>query len=94
MIVIIAKSVIKPGMAEEFKKAVRPLIEASQKEAGCISYDLYEDMKNPDILTFIEQWKDEAAIQTHNSSEHFTTIVPTLAAFRVESEVNLYKLAK
>ena len=92
MITIIAKNIIKPGMVEEFKKTAQPLIAASQKETGCIFYDLYEDINDPNILTFIERWEDGAAIDAHNSSEHFTKIVPQLGAFREESQVHLYKM--
>ena len=93
MIKIIAKNVIKEGMTEDFKKTARPLIEASQNEEGCISYDLYEDIGDQNVLTFIEEWKDEAAIDTHNNSKHFKEIVPLLGAFRESSEVRLYKKA-
>ena len=93
MITIIAKNTVKPEMVEAFKTAARPLIEASQKEAGCIFYDLYEDVKNPSILTFIERWRDEDAIAKHNASEHFKAIVPSLGAFCIgASEVSLYKM--
>ena len=91
MITIIAKNKIKLGMAEGFKNAAKPLIEASQKEAGCIAYDLYEDISNPNILTFVEKWQNQEAIDTHNSSAHFTQIVPQLGAFSDGMEINLYK---
>jgi len=92
MITIVAKNIIKQGMTKKFKAAVKPLIEASQKEGGCISYNLYEDVSDPSVLTFIEQWEDQEAIDRHNNSAHFTQIVPTLSAFRTESEVRLYKI--
>jgi quinol monooxygenase YgiN len=92
MITIIAKNIIKPGMAENFKIAARQLVEASRKETGCVSYDLCEDIYDSNILTFIECWKDETAIEKHNQSEHFTRIVPQLGAFRDGSEVNSYRI--
>ena len=92
MITIIAKSIVHPGMAEKFKATAKPLIQASQKEPGCISYDLYEDISDPNVLTFIEQWEDEAAIHSHNNSAHFTQILPKLGALRAESEARLYKI--
>ena len=95
MITIVAKNTIRPGMADGFKKTARPLITASQNEAGCISYDLFEDIKNPNILTFIEQWKDEAAIAEHNQTAHFTAIVPQLGQYcEGSSEVHLYKMTE
>ena len=92
MVTIVAKCTVKPGMGEDYKKAAQPLIQASQSEPGCIAYDLYQDIKNPDIFTFIEHWQDDAAVAFHNNTEHFKTIVPQLGQFREgPSEVNLYK---
>ncbi|WP_353886307.1 hypothetical protein [uncultured Brachyspira sp.] len=40
----------------------------------------------------MEEWKDEEAIKSHNSSNHFITIVPKLAEFLDgEMDVTLYK---
>jgi len=82
MITIIAKSVIKNGMKENFRQIARELIIKSREEEGCISYDLFEDMDNEDNLVFIEKWKDQNAIQLHNESKHFRDIIPRLAKLR------------
>lgn len=88
MIKIIAKNIIKDGEKENFKE----LIEKSRAEEGNISYGLYEDIENLNVLTFIEEWKDMDAVNFHNSTEHFKRIVPMLAEFREgNSEVSLYK---
>lgn len=92
MIKIVAKNTLKEGQKENFIKTAKELIEKSRAEEGNISYTLCEDIKNPDILTFIEEWKDMEAIAVHNDTEHFKKIVPMLAEFRIgSSEVNLYK---
>lgn len=62
MIKITAKSIVKAGAREPFIAAARELVEKSRAEAGNISYHLYEDMDDPNILTFIEEWKDQAAV--------------------------------
>ena len=93
MITIVAKSIVKNGMKDKFKKLADELIAFSRKEEGCISYNLYEDINNKNILTFIEEWKDEDTIKFHNESEHFTRIVPELAKYREGNVgINLYKL--
>lgn len=92
MITIVAKSLIKQGKTEEFKLLAEKLINESRKEEGCISYNLYEDSENSNILTFIEEWESKDEISTHNNSEHFTSIVPKFADLRQsKTEINLYK---
>jgi quinol monooxygenase YgiN len=90
MIIIVAKSVVKEGKVEEYKTLAKKLKEESQKELGCIAYNLHQDINNKNILTFIEEWKDREAIELHNKSAHFTSIVPKLGELREKSEVNLY----
>lgn len=92
MITIVAKKIIKQGKVEEFKALVEELINESRKEEGCIAYNLYEDINNPNILTFIEEWRSEEDIKLHNKSEHYTNIVPKGADFQEgKTEINLYK---
>lgn len=91
MITIVAKKMIKQGKTEEFKLLSEELINESRKEIGCISYSLYEDSNNCNILAFIEEWESKEAIKLHNNSKHFTTIVPKLAQFQEgDTEINLY----
>ena len=92
MIKIVSKNVIKDEKKEDFIKLAKELVEKSRQEEGCLSYGLFQDINNDSVFTFIEEWKDQKAIETHNKSEHFTRIIPLLVEFRVgERELNLYK---
>jgi quinol monooxygenase YgiN len=91
MITIVAKCIIKKDKIEEFKKLAEELVKESKNEAGCISYGLFEDIKEATVLTFIEEWKDMDAIEEHNNTAHFTSIVPKFDELRENSDVNLYK---
>ena len=91
MINIIAKNYVKKDKIAEFKATAKPLIAASRAEAGCISYSLFEDVKDESILTFIEEWESPEAITIHNNSPHFTAIVPLLGPLTEKpADVNLY----
>lgn len=91
MIFVVSKSVLKEGKAQEYKQLTARLIEETRKEKGCLSYDLCEDMSDPDILTFIESWESKEALDVHMNSAHFKEIVPMLKEFRKSSELNVYK---
>lgn len=92
MITLVVKAVIKEDKIEEYKDITKELEIESKKEKGCISYSLYEDINNPQILTFIEVWKDEEAIKIHNNSEHFKRLAPKLRELRDGIyDVNFYK---
>lgn len=91
MIKVVAKYRLKPGVREEYLEIARELAEETKKEEGCIQYVLYEDIKEPAILTMIEEWTDEEAINAHMESAHMKRIIPELRALRESTEINLYR---
>jgi quinol monooxygenase YgiN len=78
MIIIVAQFTVLPGKIDALMKEVKPLIEATRKESGCITYILHQDIKNPDNFAFIEHWRDQASVDAHMRSDHFKTIGPKL----------------
>ncbi len=51
---------------------------ASQKEAGCIAYDLFASQSRGDVFLMCETWKDDEAIALHNASDHFKRAISQL----------------
>lgn len=44
--------------------------EPTRAEAGCLRYDLFEDLEHPGKFTFVEEWESEAHLQAHSQSDH------------------------
>lgn len=62
--------------ADEQKRAeaiatARKLIEPSQKEEGCISYDMYESVTTPGEFIIVETWESQEALDRHMKQPHF-----------------------
>jgi quinol monooxygenase YgiN len=95
MIKVVCKAVLKPDVKiEEYLIIAREVISETRKEKGCISYTLHEDINEPTILTMLEEWVDEEAINKHNKSEHVLKIVPELRKLRESTEINIYREVK
>ncbi|MGL5271899.1 MAG: putative quinol monooxygenase [Phocaeicola sp.] len=69
-------------VAEANRSAVvelaKELVACTQKEEGCIAYDLFESATRPDVLLICETWKDAATLQAHEATTHFTELVPKI----------------
>ena len=78
MIHILASFKVKNDKLSDFIKLCNELIEESRKEEGCVSYHLQQNTERENYLVFVEEWKSNEAIEKHNSSSHFTRIVPML----------------
>ncbi len=69
---------VNEGANEKFLEVCKVLVAESQKESGCIAYDLFASQTRSDVYLMCETWKDEAAIESHNASAHFQSAVPQL----------------
>lgn len=95
MIRVVCKAKLKPGVnVEEYLILARKVVTETRKEKGCIMYTLHEDVKDPSIITTIEEWEDEEVINQHNKSEHCMKIVPELRKLRESTEINQYREVK
>jgi PTH1 family peptidyl-tRNA hydrolase len=70
--IVIARLAINKQSGEEFQKLVAEIVAQSQKEEGCLSYNVYTDFGN-EVFTYVfwEDYKNEAALENHNNSAHF-----------------------
>ena len=65
MIRIIATFRVRSDAVKEFRALAGELVEGSRAEDGNLAYDLCVA-------------RDDAAIEAHNASAHFTTLVPRM----------------
>lgn len=79
MIKIVAKMPVKADQVEPFKAIAKELVKKSAAEEGNISYSLNVSQTDPNCFAIVEFWKDQTAIDFHNATEHFTTLLPKLA---------------
>lgn len=93
MIKVVAKNYIKADKVDEFIKLAMQLVkETNRNDAGCLSYEFFQDISNPQLLTFIEEWENKAFLEQHMSAKHFKEASAAFKNF-VEGpgEVNLYQ---
>lgn len=73
-----APLVVAEKDAETAAALGRALVSASRKDAGVVGYDMYRSVTMPGWFVFCETWKDQASLDAHSASPHFTGIVPEL----------------
>jgi len=89
---VVAKFHVKPEKVPEFVDMCKKLVDETVKEEGCIEYGLYQALDNSEILTFLEEWRNESSLDEHMKSNHFIEIFPLFSECLVkEAEVSVYK---
>lgn len=71
MIYVIAEISIKPGTAERAAAAARAAVAGTNKEEGCISYDMHLSVSDPTRLVVVERWASREALAGHLHTPHF-----------------------
>lgn len=93
MVKVTAKMVVKENEFDALKNIIKNLVEDTRKEDGCICYELFQDINNKQIFTFIEEWESEEALNKHMESKHLLEARPKLKELQeTKMEVNIYKL--
>jgi len=70
---VFATVVAQAGKADELRKVLLTLVEASKAEAGVIHYMLHEDPANLGSFYVFEVYRDQAAAESHMKSPHLAT---------------------
>ncbi|EGO65863.1 YcnE [Acetonema longum DSM 6540] len=91
MIVVHAKSKIKPECIEAFLEQAEIVIRATRAEAGCISYQLMADTVSNDSFMFVEEWTDREALDRHFKTPHFAAFGSTVKDMRLDRSVKVFQ---
>lgn len=67
---VVATIPAKAGSENTVRAALTALAEASRKEDGCVSYDLYESTSAQGTFVVVEVWQDQHALDAHMKSDH------------------------
>ena len=74
---MLVNAVIYTVPAEHVAEAERTLVElrdASRGESGCITFDVSQSVEDPNVFVLYEEWNDQAALDVHYATEHFTRL--------------------
>jgi quinol monooxygenase YgiN len=92
---IVAKLKVKPDKVKEFTEAAKEIIEKSNKEAGCKSYQLYQDPYDNSRFVFVEEYKNQAAVDAHFASDYFKAFGPKIGDLVAEpARIKIVTVAK
>jgi quinol monooxygenase YgiN len=74
---------IRPDCREEALKLARGMTDATRAEPGCISYDFYVGLSDPNTLMLFQEWESMEALMRHFQTPHmeeFLRLLPTVVS--------------
>jgi len=89
---IVAIMTVKPEAVEKILPIFQAIVTGSQEEEGCLFYNLHQDINDSTKFVMLEEWKSQAAIDFHNSTEHYKAFKEASKDMIIKSEVTILKL--
>jgi len=74
LVLVIADVSSDPANADELGAALQGLAAACREEPGCVSYEVFRSLDQPERYVSIEKYLDDEAFAAHRDSEHFREI--------------------
>lgn len=78
MIIVHGTIPIRPDCREQALNLARRMADATREELGCISYDFYIGLSNPNTLMLFQEWENMESLMGHFQTEHMDEFLKQL----------------
>lgn len=89
MIYVVATLTIKPGSLEALREPAAACVAETRKERGCISYELFASLDDPEKLVFVEKWETREDLTAHSRQPHLAAWRDASAQHLVERRIEI-----
>lgn len=89
MIIVHGTFPVKAEVRDDALKLMERMSIASRAETGCISYEFYVGLTDPDTLLLFQEWESIEALQNHFETDHmedFLKVLPDVLAGEVATK--------
>lgn len=78
MIIVHGMIPVKPERRDLALELARRMGVATRQEPGCISYDFYVGLSDPNTLLLFQEWRDMESLSAHFQTEHMDEFMQQL----------------
>ena len=78
MIIVHGTIPLKPDARELALDLARKMAEATRAELGCLSYEFYVALSDPNTLLLFQEWESMEALMAHFQTEHMEEFLKEL----------------
>ena len=72
---VMARILAKEEKRDFVKSELLKLLEITRAEEGCINYNLHQDIENPNLFVFYENWTSKELLNKHLKNQHLVNYV-------------------
>ena len=87
MIKVTSRRTIKPEHVDEVLEGYKEMVEETRKEKGCISYELFRDVHDPNTFVMVEEWESLDNQDFHAATPHYKKFIPWVIEHQVSGDL-------
>jgi quinol monooxygenase YgiN len=81
MIIVHGTFPVKVDVRDDALELMRQMADASKEEEGCVSYEFYVGLTDPNTLLLFQEWESVDALQGHFETDHMEEFLKLLPSF-------------
>jgi quinol monooxygenase YgiN len=92
MIIVHAVLHAQPAHRDRYIAGLRDMRTATlEHDSGCLRYDFWQDINDPDRFICVEEWTDMASLKAHLDADHHIHIAAELEPWRARpAEIHVF----
>ncbi|MGE3173641.1 MAG: putative quinol monooxygenase [Planctomycetota bacterium] len=67
---VVAHISARPDTIDAMRDVLKGLLQPTRMEAGCLRYELLQNLHDPTDFTFVEEWRTDADLTQHLAAPH------------------------
>ena len=93
MIIVRITMNVLPEKQKEVMQTLLSMIEPDGKEKGCLSHDLFCDIRDTQVFSLIEEWETRDALDNHIQSDRFSALLGTKSLLVKPYEIKIHTVS-
>ncbi len=89
MIVATLRMTVRPEERQEFLEATQGMLGPTRVEPGCISCDLYQDIKDENSFILIEEWERKTDFDSHVRRENYRRLIALMGLLSMPPQIRI-----
>jgi quinol monooxygenase YgiN len=93
MIIVILRVLLPSEKLDEAIRTVRSLLGSTRVQPGCISCRFYQDTEEANVLTLVEEWESQDALDHHIRSDEYRKILAVMDMANERPEIRFHTVS-
>jgi quinol monooxygenase YgiN len=94
MILLFMKMNVLPEKHKEMTQTLLSMIEPTEREKGCLSYDVFCDIEDKNLLSLMEVWKNREYLDRHLKTKSFGVLLGTKSLLSEPMKIQIHTVSR